>query len=480
MPAPRGPQSNTMLYAVITFAALFIIAVVLAIIYYVKAEDYRTAAVNMQKEMDDLATAKELRQLGKVVGERVSGQSRLGTTLNYLEQMTELILGDKFPDTSAQVKVEKAESAYDDTLTWLSGELADAKAAGANLGLIRVAEIMYENLTDARRTDIILRNGLEDSTKEYNLLVQSAKQKEDQYLEQIEVLAAQARQAQQSFNQLHSQMEQNTAEQVQALQARLAQTNENLERQHQDLLRERAEHITTKQSRDRYKGQLKAIEPGPDRDVPAYKADGKIISVHDQAGLVFLNLGTDDRVYRGLTFSVYDKNIPIPKDGRSKAEVEVVDTEKNVSVARIIRSQRKNPIIPDDVIANLIWNSDQANIFVVTGDFDFDGDGKIDANGHSRVVELIERWGGSVTDDVSIKTNFVVLGLPPHIPTKPTHEELEIDPMAAEKYQASLQRLLEYRKIRERAEALAIPVFNTDRFLYFVGYKTLAATRTTF
>jgi len=480
MPAPRGSQNNTMLYAVITFAALFIIATVVAIIYYIKAEDYRTAAVNLQKETDELATPKELRNLGKTVGQRIPKTSRLGAMQLYLSELTEITLGETFPDTSAQVKVEKAQAAYNDTLMQLSAELTDVRSAGKKLGLVRIAQILAQNLKNTRNLALALQTQLNSLQQEYDVLLQADKQKQQEYFQQIKALADQARQTQQGFNELKTEMEDNTAQQIENLQTRLTQTAKALDKQHQDLLREKAEHFTTKQSRDIFKKQLDGIKHPPDTDVPAYKADGKIISVDDQAKLVFLNVGTNDHVYRGLTFSVYDKNIPIPRDGKSKAEIEVLDTEKNVSVARIIRSKPKNPVIPDDMIANLIWDSDQTNIFVVAGDFDFNGDGEIDTNGRERIVQLIEKWGGKVAQTVSIETNFLVLGLPPRILTKPTHEDLEIDPLAAEKYQNSLKRLNQYKDIHQQAQALAVPIFSTERFLYFIGYKSLADSRPAF
>ena len=67
--------------------------------------------------------------------------------------------------------------------------------------------------------------------------------------------------------------------------------------------------------------KLRALVPAPDSDVPAYQPDGKVISIDSQTQIVHLNLGSNDRVYRGLTFSIYDKNMPIPKDGKGKAEM---------------------------------------------------------------------------------------------------------------------------------------------------------------
>jgi hypothetical protein len=245
-------------------------------------------------------------------------------------------------------------------------------------------------------------------------------------------------------------------------------------------LRSEAELKQSEQRRKYYQDQLDAIKPRPDSDVQAFKADGKILSVDNRNKIVFINIGSEDHVYRGLTFSVYDKNMPIPKDGKPKAEIEVFDVQKGISVARIVSQESKQPLVADDIVANLIWDRDAANVFVVTGEFDFDGDGLVDYDGTTKVIGLVEKWGGTVAKEISVETDFVVLGNEPKILTKPTHEQLEMDPMAIEKYEESLTKHEDYQRIRQQSEMLSIPIFNLDRFLYFVGYKTLSTADSAF
>ncbi|MHC4752993.1 MAG: BRCT domain-containing protein, partial [Planctomycetota bacterium] len=187
------------------------------------------------------------------------------------------------------------------------------------------------------------------------------------------------------------------------------------------------------------------------------------------------NIGSNERVYRGLTFTVYDRGTSVPEDGMGKAEIEVFDVAKTYSAARITRSELRKPILQGDIVANLIWDSDKSNVFVIVGDFDLDGDGEIDYNAADKLKALIEKWGGSVDDTVSIDTNFLVLGKMPQVLEKPTLDELEVDPRAMEKYETSLQRLTQYNQFRAQAQALWIPVFKYERFLYFIGYKSQVA-----
>jgi hypothetical protein len=172
-----------------------------------------------------------------------------------------------------------------------------------------------------------------------------------------------------------------------------------------------------------------------------------------------------------LTFGVYNRGESVPKDGKGKAEVEVFDVAKTYSAARIVNSGVRKPILQGDIVANLIWNSDRPNVFVITGEFDLDNDGQIDLDGPAKIKALIEKWGGRVADAISIDTDFLVLGQQPQVLQRPTLEELEVDPRARDKYEASLQQLNRYNELLSQAQTLWIPVFTYERFLYFTGYK---------
>src|SRR4030042_2294521 len=100
----------------------------------------------------------------------------------------------------------------------------------------------------------------------------------------------------------------------------------------------------------------------------------------------------------------------------------------NLAVAHEQRRNR-SPIAVNDVAANLVWDSDKANIFVVAGEFDLNGDGAIDRNSADKGKALIEKWGGRLADTVTFDTDFLVLGYPPQVPPRPTPEDLDADPM---------------------------------------------------
>jgi hypothetical protein len=267
-------------------------------------------------------------------------------------------------------------------------------------------------------------------------------------------------------------LQKNADEQVRNLLDQVDKAKADARQLNQDLLRTQAELNVAQGRLQGALASVKEIEPGPDQDSVAYQPDGEVILVDDPAGVIRINLGSDDHVYRGLTFSVYDRSAGIPKDGKPKAEVEVFAIEPRVCAARVMSSSKKNPIMTGDLAANLIWDSRKQNQFVVAGDFDLNSDGKPDYDAGRKIESLIQKWGGTIAPDISASTDFVILGTEPEVPPEPTPAALAVDPTAMDKYNAARQNNERYNQIRQRAEGLWIPIFNYDRFLHFTGYAS--------
>ncbi len=473
MPAGKRPQSNAMLYTLITFVGLFIAATTVAVIYYVKFEEQRTTAEKSQNDLKEIATPSELRKIGTLIGTKQGRKSRLSTMVDYLDEMVSKIIGPLPEDTSAEVKVATANRKVRDTLELLAQGSPDIENADPNTtGLIRIIEELKTELGNITNAELAVEEQIKELQKRFDDAMAAGFEKEQALSEEKEKYHQQVKDIEKSYNELKKLMEQTAEQQVQNLVAQLDEERANRKELYQELLKTQAEKRIAQDKMKAIQEELRKIKPQPDVEVAAFKPDGKIMLIDDQAKIAYLNIGSDDRVYQGLTFSVYDKSMPIPKDGRGKAEIEVFDIEKTISAARIIRSEMKRPIVQDDIVANLIWDSDKTNVFVVDGDFDIDGDGDIDYGGVDKIKALVEKWGGKVADAVSIDTDFLVLGKAPIVRKKPTFEEMEVYPMAMEKYEASLQKLAHYKQVQNRAQVLSIPVFSTERFLYFIGHKT--------
>jgi len=480
MPAGKRQQTDVMLYTLVAFVGLFIAATTVAVIYYVKFEDQMKIAKDSKSELEKWASMPEQRKgLGKIVGTIPRGKSGVGTMVDYLDGTVSLIIGGPLKDTSAGVKFDTADRKVEhinekikETLEGLPQEYLDIESIDPNTtGLIRIIEKLKAKLNDTTAGLLATQEQLNDLQNRFDDAMRASLEKEQTLLAEKKKYQQEVSDIKQDYNELKAFMKKTTDEKVQTFMDQRDEAKADFDKEHDELLKIQAELKMALGRIESIQKKIDDIMPPPDSDVAAYRPDGKIVLIDDQTGIVHLNIGSDDRVYRGLTFSVYDKNMPIPKDGRGKAEIEVFDVRKTISAARIIPSKMKRPIILGDIIANLIWDSDKTNVFVVAGEFDLDGDESIDYDAVDKIKALIGKWGGRVADTVSIDADFLVLGKAPKVLRKPTFEAIEVDPMVMEKYQASVQKLPHYKEVQNRAQALWIPVFNYERFLYFLGYK---------
>ncbi len=469
MPARRRKQSNAMLYTLITFVGLFIATTTVAVIYYVKAEEYKTAEADLDREMNNIATKRERDAWGTIVGTKLPNKTWLGTMVDYFDKTVSLVAGGVAEPTSAEVKVNNSNTEVTNVL-----ELAKQHITIGDpntTGLIQIVRGLKAELDKTINAKLETQKQLADLQTRFENADKANFEKEQTLLAEKDTLLLQLAEDKQRREELSALLEQTTGEQVKTLRDDLQQASDELNASNDDLLKTREQLKVAQDDLKSEKEKLSKIEPGPNREVLAYEPDGHIILIDDQAQVVHLNIGIDDHVYQGLTLTVYDRGTSIPEDGKGKAEIEVFDVAKTYSAARITQSELKKPILQGDIVANLIWDTDRTNVFVIAGDFDLDNDGMIDYNGADKIKTLIEKWGGKVDNAISIDTDFLVLGKQPQVLQKPTLDELDIDPRAMDVYNASLQRLNRYNGLRDQAQTLWIPVFTYERFLFFIGYK---------
>ncbi len=471
MPARRRKQSNAMLYTLITFVGLFIVATTIAVIYYVEAEDKGTRLDETQNTINDLANTNEINALGSIIGTRPRRTTTwLGTMVGHLDATTSMIVGGVPETTSAEAKVNDAKIKVANALKSAQEHITIADPN--TTGLVRIINDLVSELNKTIEANEALQKDLNNQIAQFDITKKAYADKEQIIEEEKNKLQALVSKMEADYADLQARLEQSTTEQLDYYKQQLDQANANLKTTEGTLLKTRAELTMTQDIMKRAQQEVRDIMPAPDHEVLAHRADGKIILIDDQAQVVHLNIGTDQHVYRGLTFTVYDRSGAIPKDGKGKAEIEVFDVADTFCAARITKSDAKKPILLGDIAANLIWNSDKTNVFVIAGDFDLDNDGNIDENASDRIKSLIEKWGGKVVDAISIDTDFLVLGDQPQVPEQqPSLEQQELDPGAMQRYETRLQELNEYNQLQSQAQALWIPIFRYERFLYFIGYK---------
>ena len=455
-------QDSSMLYAVIVFVALFVIATALAIVFYLKNTDMQKTVQDAEKQRDELAITKEARSIPALVGAKFPRKSALGTLLERYDNLTAMILGT-VPEGSAADKLETARQKSNAVF----GQISDVIGADANsAGLVRDLELLKVRFDEVMTQQTAASEKIAELEKMLEEQKKAGIEQESQTALTINKLEQDANTATRSYEDLKAAMQQSSDQQVAALVQKLDQSDQTLKSSQQELLLTQAKLKSAESRINGLQDQLESIMPKPDNMTLALKPDGKILSVDDSTKTVIINLGRNDHVYRGLAFAVYDRGLPISRDGKGKANIEVFDVQKDVSVARITSANKKDPVMADDSVANLIWKANARREFVVAGVFEF-GDGA------ATIKDMIKRWGGVVADKVSITTSYVVLGTAPAMPAKPTVEEMAADPRAKERYDAAVGQLQQYNNIISEAKTLSIPVFDLERFLDFIGYTKL-------
>jgi hypothetical protein len=474
MATRQGSQGNAMLYSLITFVALFIAATVCAVIFYVKSEEYRTNSENNAAELAKIANSTETRNLARIVGQPEGGKTYLGTMQTVVNELYQMMLGKTVPaNTPATVMLNEISMAVKSAL--IDDPTVEMTPAFGpdGIAVLNSVQDLKRDLQNARADLENSKSIAENLQNELADLQAQNRQQQEQFLEELNRFQTGYDEIRNRFDQLRQNMQDSTDEQIQSFQDRLEAEQARLRQKQLDLQETEGKLTETTELLDTALTKLEDIKPKPNIEVQAFEPDAQIVRVDLQNGIVYLDAGTQDHIYRGLTFAVYDRNKPIPESGEGKAEIEVFQVNQQASAARIIKSDKKNPIVKEDIVANLIWDSKTSNRFVVIGEFDINNDGRPDRDGRQRIIELIQRWGGTLMDDVTVDTDFLVIGTAPTPLPRPTQDEIDIDPMAQQQYEESLQRVRDYNQMLEKANNLSVPVFNQKRFMYLIGYDTL-------
>ncbi len=197
------------------------------------------------------------------------------------------------------------------------------------------------------------------------------------------------------------------------------------------------------------------------------KPDGKILQVLLDQNLCYVNLGQKDQVKPGLTFSVYSATEGIPEDGKGKAKLQVINVGPATSICRIVQAEPGDTITDGDLVFNLIFSPTRTYRFVVEGEFDLYGTGRHDPTAAAQIRKLIDSFGGEISENVQVNTDYVVLGVRPPMPPTPGEDAT---PQARALHNEKMKVFNRWKAVSDTAKALSIPSLNTNRFLNFSGY----------
>ncbi len=473
--AVRAGQSNAMKIALVTFVVLFLIAAALAVIFSLQAEEYQGAEAAARADLSKFAVPAEQNAISRIVGKPDAGKSYLGTLNALFNQLVRIILGvEADENTPAAVKLNLIAMKLTELQESLGSDLTPAYGPDG-IALIQTISNLKKMLDLSRQEMENLRQQYQKVQNDFTLASQQALVREEKLRQEALLYQQNAVEVQARYDELKKMMEMSSDQQIQTLRNRLEEEQAKLRQKQLELIETQEKLARVETDLRSAMEKIEGIKPRPNVAAAAFKPDARILQIDFQNGVLYLNVGMEDHVYRGLTFAVYDRNAPLPEDGKGKAEIEVFQVSPNVSAARILRSSVKNPIVLDDIIANLIWDPKTSNRFYVAGDFDIDGVGSPQPEGAERIREMILRWGGTIDTEITVNTDFIIMGEAPRRLPRPSQTELDLNPAAQQRYEESLVRAAQYDAILQKAELLSIPVFNLQQFYYLLGYETLAS-----
>jgi NAD-dependent DNA ligase len=154
----------------------------------------------------------------------------------------------------------------------------------------------------------------------------------------------------------------------------------------------------TKAAQDVVKAKDRKLE----REVPI-GPDGEVLAVTDAQDMVVLNRGKDKHMMAGLTFDVYE--YVKGAVARKKAVVVVIGVDATTSRARVL--ELLNPMVPivkGDLFESVAYNpNEQIHFFLL---------GRFEKYGKSDAAKRLTDLGAKVDTDVTVDTDFLVLGQP--------------------------------------------------------------------
>ena len=252
-----------------------------------------------------------------------------------------------------------------------------------------------------------------------------------------------------------------------------------------ELSAERADH---QQDNDRFEKQVSALEQESKdlivinqrfqekldnlQKVSFEVSDGEIRWVDHVSRLVWINVGSDDRLTKRTTFSVYKKGHHGIGRGAEdiKGSIEVTRIiGPHLAEARLLDTDIYEPMAPGDPIYTPLWSPGRSEVFSIIGFIDVDGDGRSDRELLTEHIKAAgARFDNEVLDDgtyigdgITVQTKFFVVGALPDPAMTADADEKKL-------YGTILKH---FSKMEKQARQQAVRKMNLGDFLSYIGYK---------
>lgn len=207
-------------------------------------------------------------------------------------------------------------------------------------------------------------------------------------------------------------------------------------------------------------------------DIPLTNADATVVAQIPDQNKVYLDIGSDSNLRKGMSFTVFDPDVLVKLEGadleKGKAIVDIINVDATTAVGLVVSRKPRAVIRDGDALVNIVYDPRRIYSFHAFGQFDLDFNGELDDYGLDEVKSLITRSNGRLVDSIGFTTDFIVLGVEPELPVRPDDE---LDLLKMREYRVELENYQAYQDRIAQAREVGIPVLNQNRFLDLVGYS---------
>ena len=451
-------QRRQVPYVLITFVFLFLIAAIFAVVWRMEADEEAQRRLAAEKRLDKLADSDGL-NLPEVVrmidlfDSPRAGEQRLRVLAQYRDQISQL----------AQLITGDETQPFADALA-LGNSTRERHAS--TLGLTATIDAAYEQI--AAKDRLVLENKREFTlqSEQLNSQLQTLSTQLDDFRSLIKDRDAQVAQLKERLETYRSEHTDTLDEVRSDFDTQRTSLNDKVAVLTQQLASAQASVKRKNNEIDQLRRRLAELTGRKVAQGVVFNPDGKIAEIVS-SDVIYINIGKDNNVIPGLTFSVFP---PSGKQEERKGKILVTKVLANTSECKVTEVvDTRHPVTPGDMIMNIAFSEERPYTFVVRGLFDLRGTDHPTAEGGDEVRALIKRFKGAVVDEVSPQVDFVVMGEEPQRPPTPSDE---IDDRTVWKvYEENMKLYKDYLKILSDAGALSIPILNSNRFMDLIGYK---------
>jgi len=453
------------LYVLIIFIVLFLGSVTGLVILFLYHEQLRQERETAVKQFDDYVGSQNKVRLEayKAAGGE-TGAKAVGALLAERDELARLLAGS--PEATPQQVREKLELA----LAQLPPEAAELKSqAQVDLvGAVGKAAVALQAMAGEKNA---LRQQVNECQKGNTTVTQKYQELEQKIAAESKKtddrLAALTKEVEDYKKEYSSQLDSLEKKIGADLKTRLDAMSKSFRqdvKDMQDLVRRNLQSLIR---------SMKELGPAEERITSTLtlekllqRSDGQVLDT--SGGVIYISLGSKQAVKVGARFFVYSKLEAGATSPKLKADIEVTAVGDLTSEARVVLARPDNPVIPGDLINNIVFDPNLKLTFFVLGEFDFNGDGISDPTGPQRVMEIISACGGTVAQQLSPTVNFVIMGTEPPKPAEPT-AAASAEVQAGYKKQMAAVR--NYNDLKSQIQALAVPVISLQEFLKYTGFS---------